>query len=183
MATGPAASDCAKVDWSGLTKAVGSYRRVPSTKTAAAIRRLLPVAQDVCLGEATPIEAARFYQAVERALPTLERRLLARDQAAAQVTFELRKVADGGLLEDLSFVLAKLVVADPGLFLAELRPHPEQAYVAAMLGPEFVDQTAAVLCVEIHRRIKALEAVTDASLAPVKALALKELRKGPPECE
>jgi hypothetical protein len=171
------------VDWARLARAVQGYERAPGPEATAGIRKLLPPeGRRVRFGDSAGSEA--FYQALEHALPTFQRRREARDREAVRLGFDLRRVADGGLLEDLEVVLGALVRIDPRLFLLEVsaRKGPGSLGVVAVLGPVFVDKEDAVVCAEVARRIDALESVKDESLLAVQREAVEYLRKTRPRC-
>lgn len=144
---------------------------------------------EVYINEPSPVNAAHVAKLSysEGAIPghhvywrphlqILRNQLLARDAAAFQLAVRLRKISDGGLLEEFTAMLASTVRAHPTFFLSQIKESEmgDESLKSILLTPglEYVDLMTA-RAYEIGQRRTALGAVTDTELSLVRDRCLR----------
>jgi hypothetical protein len=114
-------------------------------------------------------------------LGMLKRQVLSRDPNAVRLAFRLKTIADGAFAEDLDILLGRLIRIDPTLFVRQLKEYGKVNRLDGLvgnLGDAYVDRFDAQR-LEIKKRIRALESVSDPALKELADQCIKELKHQP----
>ena len=162
-------ADDVYVAWISFHEAYEAFTRYPSSENASAARSLLPDTSPVSRRKREWESNAVAFVASN--LDILEREVEARNRDAVRLTYRLGVLGEEFVDQTTYMILGKLIRIDPQLFLEELHAHQRQVGsldgLVSTLGPEYIGREQAS-CLELARRIGALEAVESEHLAPLR---------------
>jgi len=147
-----------------------AYLAFPTPENASRVNRI----------EYTPGAISEKYGYWALDLGILRNQVLGGDREAFRLAYRLRQNADGGLLEELTMVLSRVIRTRPDFFLEEmstLRPDRTALEVILLMpGLEYVDRLEARRY-EILMRRKALAAVSHKSLRAFRDTCLEIMKE------
>jgi hypothetical protein len=165
----------APVDWAELHRAFTVYCHYPSDKNAIEVMRSVPNGSVEYSGAEQEHDTIDF---IYDNLGMLKRQVLSRDPNAVRLAFRLKTIADGAFAEDLDILLGRLIRIDPTLFVRQLKEYGKVNRLDGLvgnLGDAYVDRFDAQR-LEIKKRIRALESVSDPALKELADQCIKELK-------
>lgn len=164
-------------NWPRLCDAYKTFRANPDSRNASAVTGLLPKRLNLPLPKTRDEQRCWYYIADH--LEVLSKKVQAGDVEAVRLAFRLMAISDGHMSEELDIMLGKLAIPHPRLFLKLLAENRELVVrldaLLGNLGEEYVDRFEAQ-CLALRRRVRALQTVTDTSLAHVRDEAIAALK-------
>ena len=148
-----------------------AYLAVPTPENAVHVKKI----------EYTPGAIPEKYGYWAPDLEILRDQVLGGDQESFRLAYRLRKVSDGGLLEELTIILSHVIRARPEFFLNEMSAlNPSKAAlddILLMPGLEYTDRDKARQY-EIKMRHKALASVQNQNLRKFRDMCLGIIGQG-----
>jgi hypothetical protein len=142
------------------------YLSLPTPENATRVTKI----------EYTPGTISNKYRYWAPDLNIMGNQILGGDREAFRLAYRLLQKADGGLLEELTIVLSRVIRVRPGVFLEEMSAlRPNRATLKSILlmpGLEYVDRREAQ-CYEIKMRRHALAVVENKTLRQIRDTCLK----------
>lgn len=171
---------CQPGDWDEIISAFKKYWEYPSPENAKSLLILLPVDWPSELAN-TSAGAIEMIIAGEN-YGILDLEALAGDSCSTEVLIRLLAISDGWAATQIKASLGTIIRVNPTLFLSSLWPYRDKAFIKragyAANGPNYAyNNHPSAFQYDLHKRIEALNTVTDSKYADIKEAIIEVIRE------